>query len=118
MRSAILEQEKLEAEYEAKKLVRDQLSNETAELKEDIKVLDLEKLALSKKVAYVLNNIRCVELGYNLKEKERETYWKFAHELSNIDMRSLWLKRGLDFKLKSMKKWHSVPDMVNMDVQN
>ena len=118
MRSAILEQEKLEAEYEAKKLVRDQLSNETAELKEDIKVLDLEKLALSKKVAYVLNNIRCVELGYNLKEKERETYWKFAHELSNIDMRSLWLKRGLDFKLKSMKKWHSVPDMVNMNVQN
>ena len=47
MRSAILEREKLEAEYEAKKLVRDQLSNEKVELKEDIEVLEVEKLALS-----------------------------------------------------------------------
>ena len=118
IRSAELEQEKLEAEYEAKKVVRDHLANEITEKDEEVKVLELEKRALSKKIAYVLNNIKCIELGYNLKEKERENYWKFAHELTNVDMRELKLKQGLDFKLKSMKKWHSVPDLVQMNVEN
>ena len=40
IRSAELEQEKLEAEYEAKKVVRDHLANEITERDDEVKVLE------------------------------------------------------------------------------
>ena len=42
-------------------MVRDHLANEITERDDEVKVLELEKRALSKKIAYVLNNIKCIE---------------------------------------------------------
>ena len=113
LKAAKLEENMIDANFEARKLEIEALKGNKEGL-EDKSIVALKAMAISKKVVYVMNCNRNVEMGFTLRENVQEKCWQFSHELQNHDTKKLLLEKGMDFKLKSLKKWNSVPDFVTI----
>ena len=118
LKAAFLEEEIIDAEFAEKRMLKDSLVGKLVKTNPKDSLLNLARKAITKKFAFVMHYAKNIEEGFDLKGNEREKYIKYSNDLMYQDTRELMLKRGIDFKINSMKMAHSVPDFVKMTIED